>query len=51
MSARVSLGDISMNAESGSHRQQRWLLVVRRSFGISDLVSNEEARNALIENF
>jgi hypothetical protein len=40
-----------MNAESGSHRQQQWLLVVRRSFGISDLVSNEEGRNALIENF
>ena len=40
-----------MNAESGSDRQQRWLLVVRRSFGISDLVSNEEARRALIEAF
>jgi hypothetical protein len=40
-----------MNAESGSHRQQQWLLVVRRSFGISDLVSNEEARNALIQSF
>jgi hypothetical protein len=40
-----------MDADSSSHRQQQWLLVVRRSFGISDLVSNEEARNALIENF
>lgn len=40
-----------MNAESGSHRQQQWLLVVRRSFGISDLATNEEARNALIESF
>ncbi len=38
-----------MNAESDPHRQQQWLLVVRRSFGISDLVSNEEGRNALIE--
>jgi hypothetical protein len=40
-----------MNAESDPHRQLQWLLVVRRSFGISDFVSNEEARNALIENF
>jgi hypothetical protein len=40
-----------MNAESGSHRQQQWLLVVRRSFGISDLVRNEEARHALIQSF
>lgn len=29
-------------------RQQQWTLVVRRSFGISDLVGDEEATKALI---
>jgi hypothetical protein len=37
-----------MTAESASDRQQRWALVVRRSFGISDVVSHEDAREVLI---
>ena len=37
-----------MTAESASNRQQQWALVVRRSFGISDRVADEEAREALI---
>ena len=37
-----------MTAESASDRQQQWALVVRRSFGIPDPVSNEDAREALI---
>jgi hypothetical protein len=41
-------GDLSMTAESPSDRQQEWALIVRRSFGIPDLVSNKDAREALI---
>jgi hypothetical protein len=37
-----------MTAESVSDRQQQWVLVVRRSFEISDVVSDEDARKALI---
>ena len=37
-----------MTAESASDRQQQWVLVVRRSFEIPDLVGNEDAREALI---
>src|SRR5580692_11538923 len=37
-----------MSARPNSDRQQRWVLVVRRSFGIPDLVSNEDAREAII---
>jgi hypothetical protein len=40
-----------MTAESASDRQQQWELVVRRSFGISDLVAYKDAREALIECF
>jgi hypothetical protein len=40
-----------MNGEPDSPRQQQWHLVVRRSFGISDAVANEDARKALIEIF
>lgn len=37
-----------MSAGSNADRQQEWVLVVRRSFGIPDLVSNEDAREAII---
>ena len=37
-----------MTAESASDRQQQWVLVVRRSFDIPDLVGNEDAREALM---
>jgi hypothetical protein len=40
-----------MTDESPSDRQQQWELVVRRSFGISDLVAKRDAREALIRNF
>jgi hypothetical protein len=40
-----------MTAESASDRQQQWELVVRRSFGIPDLVSSKDAREALVESF
>jgi hypothetical protein len=40
-----------MIGESDSSRQQQWHLVVRRSFGISDVVANEDARKTLIEVF
>ena len=39
-----------MTAESASDRQQQWALVVRRSFGIPDLASNEDAREALVRS-
>src|SRR5580704_15689892 len=39
-----------MTAESASDRQQQWVLVVRRSFEISDDVSSENARKALIRH-
>jgi len=39
-----------MTSESASDRQE-WKLVVRRSFGISDIVGNEDAREALIGSF
>ncbi len=39
-----------MTTESASRRQEQWVLCVRRSFGISDLAADEEAREALIEN-
>lgn len=38
-----------MTAESASDRQEQWVLVVRRSFGIPDLVGKEDARRALIQ--
>ena len=40
-----------MTAKSASDRQQQWELVVRRSFGISDLVPNKDARETLIRCF
>jgi hypothetical protein len=40
-----------MNAESASDRQRQWVLVVRRSFEISDVVSSEDARSELIRHF
>ena len=40
-----------MTAESASDRQQQWVLVVRRSFEISDVVSDEDARKQLIRHF
>jgi len=35
-----------MAAESAGDRQQQWVLVVRRAFGIPDPASNEDARRA-----
>jgi hypothetical protein len=40
--------DRSMATESGSPRQERWTLAVRRSFGIPDLASSEDARKTLV---
>jgi hypothetical protein len=40
-----------MTAESDSNRRQQWELVVRRSFGIPDVVPNEDVRRALIGRF
>lgn len=40
-----------MSTESDLIRQQKWALAVRRSFGIPDLASHEDARNALVEWF
>jgi hypothetical protein len=40
-----------VNAESASDRQQQWVLVVRRSFGISDPVADNEARETIIRFF
>ncbi len=40
-----------MTAESASDRQLQWELVVRRSFGISDLVADNDARETLIGCF
>jgi hypothetical protein len=37
-----------MTGESASDRQQHWALVVRRSFGISEPVGDEDARRILI---
>jgi hypothetical protein len=37
-----------MNTESDSSREEQWILLVRRSFGISDLVSAQDAREELI---
>jgi hypothetical protein len=37
-----------MTADAASDRQQQWTLVVRRSFGIPDLVAAEDARTSLI---
>jgi hypothetical protein len=39
-----------VTAESASDRERQWALAVRRSFGIPDFVSNEDAREALIVN-
>jgi hypothetical protein len=44
-------GDLPVTAESASDRQQQWEFVVRRSFGISDLVANNDARETLIRCF
>jgi hypothetical protein len=41
-------GDAAMTAESASDRQQQWVRIVRRSFGVPDLIPHAEARNALI---
>jgi hypothetical protein len=40
-----------MNSESDSFRQQQWHFVVRRSYGISDGIADEDARRTLIEIF
>lgn len=40
-----------MTAESASYRQHQWALVLRRSFGIPDLVDDDGARQALIASF
>jgi hypothetical protein len=37
-----------MTPESVSGRQEQWALVVRRSFGIPDLATDEDARKALV---
>jgi hypothetical protein len=37
-----------MTAESASDRQREWVFVVRRSFGIPDLITDEDARETLI---
>lgn len=37
-----------MTTEAASDRERQWVLVVRRSFGIPDLLGNEDARGALI---
>ncbi|MGH8996784.1 MAG: hypothetical protein ACRDYB_12275 [Acidimicrobiales bacterium] len=37
-----------MTAESASDRQEQWVFVVRRSFGIPDLVAEHEAREAIV---
>ncbi len=38
-----------MTPESDSDHQQQWTLVVRRSFGIPDLLGTEEARGELVK--
>lgn len=38
-----------MTDASGADRRQQWVLVVRRSFGIADEVSHEDARGVLVE--
>jgi hypothetical protein len=38
-----------MTTESDPIRQQEWAIAVRRSFGIPDLMSHEDARMALVE--
>jgi hypothetical protein len=40
-----------MTRDSASGRQEEWQIVVRRSFGISDSVANEEARETLVRCF
>ena len=40
-----------MSNESDSDRQQQWGLSIRRSFGISDLVGDEEARREIVRSF
>ncbi len=40
-----------MTASSGPDRQEQWQILVRRSFGISDLVAKTEAREALVRCF
>jgi hypothetical protein len=40
-----------MSDESDSDRQQQWVLSVRRSFGISDLVGDEDARKEIVRCF
>ena len=39
-----------MTTESASERQKQWALAVRRSFGISDQLTEKDARRALIGN-
>lgn len=40
-----------MTRGSASDPQGQWQIVVRRSFGISDLVANEDARETLVRCF
>jgi hypothetical protein len=40
-----------LTSDSASDRQEQWEIVVRRSFGVSDLVSKSEARETLIRVF
>jgi hypothetical protein len=37
-----------MTSESDSIRQQQWVLAVLRTFGIPDMMSNDDARRALV---
>jgi hypothetical protein len=39
-----------MTTESDPIREQQWAVVVRRSFGIPDLMSHEDARRALVKS-
>jgi hypothetical protein len=41
----------SVASGSPSDRQEQWVIVVRRSFGISDVVAHDDAREILIRLF
>ena len=40
-----------MSNESDPDRQQQWTLCVRRSFGIPDVVGDEDARREIVRSF
>lgn len=40
-----------MTRDAASGRQAEWQMIVRRSFGISDLATHEDARERLVELF